>query len=110
MSERPMQLRGEKKIRIDRVRLSRPQSPQFRPYVPIKRGVDFDHVEESRQKFDGVDFLARHFRRIQNPVPVLIRPPGSPDADSRSLFHTSTPDARRLAQGLCGADTPVRGL
>src|SRR5208283_5664846 len=64
MCERAVQLRGEKKIRIDRRSLPRPQTPQFRPYVSIKRSVDFDDVEESRQKFYGMNFLPRDFWRI----------------------------------------------
>src|ERR1700676_724133 len=107
MCERPMQFRGEEKIWIDRPCLPRPQTPQFRPYVSIKRSVDFDDVEESREKFDRMYFLPRHFRRIQNAVPVFIRPAGSPNADSRSMFHTGGSvvegsDARRLAHRSCG--------
>src|SRR5258708_15943075 len=53
-----------------------------------------------------MNFLPRHFGRIQNPVPVFIRQAGGPNADSRSRFHTGGPDvevsdARRLAHCLC---------
>src|ERR1700678_2795949 len=104
MGERSVKLRGEKKIGIDRRCFARPQATEFWTYVPVKRGVDFDDVKQSCQKFDGMYLLARHFRRIQNPVPVFVGPAGSPDADSRSMFHTGGPDARRLAQRLvtCG--------
>jgi hypothetical protein len=75
-----------------------------------------------------MNFLSRHLRRIQNPVPVLVGPAGSPYADSRSRFHTGEAqveksDARRLAQrvggrsarqarvaGLCGRGYPARML
>ena len=77
--------------------------------MSIERSVDFDDVEESRQKFHGMDFLTRYFRRIENPVPVFVRPAGSPNADSWSRFHTGRPDDGRLAQcfetGSCGAGT-----
>src|SRR5580700_475571 len=100
MRKRPVQLRGKEKIRIDRRCLPRPQTAQFRPNVPVKRSVNFYDVKESRQKFYGMNFLACNFWRIENPVPVFVRPAGSPDADSRNSVHTGRPDARRLAQRL----------
>src|SRR5258707_11007204 len=93
MCKRPMQLRGEKKMWIDRRHLPRPQPPQFRAYVSVKRSVDFDDVEKPRQKFDRLNFLSRHFGWIENPVPFFIRPAGSPNADSRIRFHTRGPRA-----------------
>ena len=51
MGERPMQLGGENKIRIDCCSLSRPQTPELRSYVSVKRSIDFDDIEESREKF-----------------------------------------------------------
>jgi hypothetical protein len=47
MGERPVQLCGEKKIRIDRRCLPRPEAAQFRADVSVERSVDFDDVEES---------------------------------------------------------------
>src|ERR1700681_892160 len=87
MGERPVQLRGKKKIRIDCPCLPRPQPSKFRPYVSIKRRVDFDDVEEARQKFGRMHLLPAYYRCIYTTVPVFIRPAGSPDADSRSVFH-----------------------
>src|SRR5271154_5371684 len=105
-----MQLRSKKKVWINRFRLSGPQTPQLRTDMPIKRSVDFDDIKESRQKLDRMDFLSSHFRRVENPVPVLVRPAGSPNADSRSGFHTGGPDVRRLARTKCGRGHPVRML
>src|ERR1700690_1811349 len=106
VGKRPVQLCRKKKIGIDRRCLPRPEAPQLGTYVSIKRSVDFDDIKELRQKFNRMDLLPRNFRWIQNSVPVLIRPPGSPYADSRRRFHTGAPDARRLAQGNVKESSP----
>ena len=84
-----MQLGRENKIRIDRRCLPAPEPSQFWPDVSVKRSIDFDDVEEASQKFYGMNFLARYFGRLEDSVPVFIRPAGSPDADSRSVFHAA---------------------
>src|SRR3981189_3660104 len=95
-----MQFGRENKIRIDRRRLPAPEPSQFWPDVSVKRSIDFDDVEEASQKFYGMNFLARYFGRVEDSVPVFIRPAGSSNADSRRRVHEQGGQMSQVSTGM----------
>src|ERR1700722_5297254 len=61
-----------------------------------------------------MNLFSRHFRRVENSVPVFVRPGGGPDANSRRIVHAGRPDVRRLAHvqnfhwiTVSGRDNPL---
>ena len=81
VGERTMQLGGEHEIWIHRLGLPRPQLGQVRLDVSVKRSVDLHHVKAARQDFQRMLLAVLHSRRIENSLPVFVRPAGSANAD-----------------------------
>ena len=89
------------KFGIDGLRFAAPEAAEFGADVSVKRSVDFDDVEKAGEIFDGMDFLARDFGRVENAVPIFVRPAGGADADSRGLFHNAQARWGKSSTGSC---------
>src|SRR5258708_668135 len=87
MSERPMQLGGENKVRIDVLGDARPQLCQYGLDVSEERSIDLDGVETARNQFQRMLLPAMHSGRVEDAVPVLVGPPGRAHADLGAGIH-----------------------
>src|SRR5580700_58827 len=110
MGKRAMQFRGEHKLRIDRD-LTHPKLGQFGLDVPVKRGIDLDHIETLRQKFQRMALPALHARRIKDAVPIFIAPTGRTDANLRECVHGSRKVTElKVSTAKAAARETARGL
>ncbi len=96
-----MQFGGERELGIHRFGGANPQLGQVRLDVSVERSVDLDHVEAARQNLQRVLFAVLHARRIEDAVPVLVRPAGSADADLRGWIQEDL-QVRCQQTSICG--------
>ena len=66
---------------------SHPEFRQVRLDVSVEGRVDLDHVDAARQDIERMLFAVLHPGRIEDSLPVFVRPAGSTDADLRGYFH-----------------------
>src|ERR1700704_651793 len=89
MRELPSEFGRKQKFRIVR-HLSYPQASDLRPDGLVERSVDFDRVEVARNILKRVE-AARLQPRINDSVPVLIRPPGRTTIECLGEGHGDNP-------------------
>src|SRR5271157_736648 len=93
MGERPVELGREHELRIHRPRFAAPQLAPLRLDVAVKRRIDLQHIDIARQVLHRMLRLLE-LRRIDDALPVLIRPSSRADVDPWLFSHLR----RRLAQ------------
>src|SRR5581483_2150431 len=93
MRKRTMQLCRKDEVRIYGGYPARPQLRHLGLDVPVKRGVDLDHVEALRHVVQGMLLAYAHARRIEHTLPVLVRPAGGTNANLVFRAH-GTKDGR----------------
>src|SRR5208337_1768992 len=81
MREGSIKLGRKQKLRIHGRDFAAPELRQFRLERSIERSVDLRGVEKARQIFQRMHLAALHARRIEDAVPVFVRPPRCADAD-----------------------------
>jgi len=67
------------------IRVRNNARPEFREFgldVPVKGGVDLDHIEAARHELERMLFAPGHTRWIKDAFPVLVRPSGRAYTDS----------------------------
>jgi len=79
--ESAIELRRKQESRIDRCNLAAPQLGQFGLDWPVERSVDLCRIKETSQIFEWMLLAPLHPRRIEDAVPVFIRPARRADAD-----------------------------
>src|SRR5439155_23653025 len=88
VGERPVQLSGKKKTRIDLGNDPRPKPRNLRLDVSVKRSVDFDCIKAAGHDLQRMPLSSRHAGRVQDPFPVLVRPSGGTYADLAEWNHS----------------------
>src|SRR5690242_5301456 len=87
MSEGTVQLCGENKLRIDGFDLSAPEFRQLRLDVSVEGSVDLNYIKTARQNFQRMLLPALHASRIEDSLPVFVRPASRAHPNSARLRH-----------------------